>query len=56
MAAVVIGGLCGGIGTAFHLAVDEGTRLRGQTPWLLYLLPLAGLAAALAPYFASTGN
>ena len=41
---VVIGGLCGGIGTAFHLAVDEVTRLRGQSPWLLFLLPLAGLA------------
>ena len=54
VAAVVIGGLCGGIGTAFHLAVDEATRLRGQTPWLLYLLPLAGLA--IVQIYKATGT
>ena len=42
--ALVIGGLCGGLGTAFHLAVDKATALRGAHPWLLYLLPAAGLA------------
>ena len=27
--AAVIGGLCGAVGTAFHLAVDKATELRG---------------------------
>ena len=40
----MIGGLCGAVGTAFHLAVDKATELRGTHTWFLYLLPLAGLA------------
>ncbi len=35
---------CGLVGTAFHVAVEFVTELRGEHPWLLYLLPLAGLA------------
>lgn len=35
---------CGLVGTAFHVAVEFVTELRGEFPWLLYLLPLAGLA------------
>lgn len=42
--AAVIGGLCGAVGTAFHLAVDKATELRGTHTWFLYLLPFAGLA------------
>ena len=34
----------GGIGTAFHLAVEAVTELRGAHGWLLWLLPVAGLA------------
>ena len=42
--ALPIGLLCGGIGTAFHLAVEAVTELRGAHGWLLWLLPAAGLA------------
>ena len=38
--ALPIGLLCGGIGTAFHLAVEAVTELRGAHGWLLWLLPL----------------
>ena len=37
--ALPIGLLCGGIGTAFHLAVEAVTELRGAHGWLLWLLP-----------------
>ena len=42
--AVPTGLLCGVIGTAFHLAVEFVTELRGEHVWLLWMLPLAGLA------------
>ena len=42
--AAAAGGACGLVGTAFHVAVEFVTELRGEIPWLLYLLPLAGLA------------
>ena len=42
--AVVIGALCGVIGSAFHIGVHEATALRGEHPWLLWCLPLLGLA------------
>ena len=42
--AVVTGALCGGIGTAFHVGVERVTELRAVYPWLVYLLPLLGLA------------
>ena len=35
---------CGLVGTAFHMAVEAVTELRGEFPRLLYGLPLAGLA------------
>lgn len=41
--AVITGVLCGLIGTAFHLAVEYATELRGAHPWLLWCLPAAGL-------------
>lgn len=41
--AVVIGLLCGAVGTAFHMGVHYATELRGRWPWLLWCLPLAGL-------------
>lgn len=40
----VIGAVCGGVGGAFHWAVHGATVLREGQPWLLYLMPLAGLA------------
>ena len=40
---MIVGVLCGLLGTAFHLGVDYVTALRMQYRWLLYCLPLAGL-------------
>ena len=42
--AVVIGVLCGVIGSVFHIGVHEATHLRAHHPWLLWCLPVAGLA------------
>lgn len=42
--AAVTGLACGVIGSAFHIGVHEATLLREEFPWLLYGLPLAGLA------------
>ena len=42
--AIPTGIVCGVVGTGFHLAVEQVTELRAAQPWLLYLLPLAGLA------------
>lgn len=42
--ATAAGVSCGLVGTAFHMAVEIVTELRGEYPWLLYGLPLAGLA------------
>ncbi len=41
--AVPTGLFCGVVGTAFHLAVEFVTELRGVHGWLLWLLPAAGL-------------
>lgn len=41
--ATAAGVSCGLVGTAFHMAVEAVTELRGEHPWLLYFLPLAGL-------------
>ena len=42
--AVVTGAVCGIVGTAFHFCVDYVTELRGHHNWIVYLLPLAGVA------------
>ena len=44
--AVLTGVVCGAVGTAFHLAVDWATEIRVEHGWLLYLLPVAGVAIA----------
>lgn len=38
------GFVCGVVGSMFHIGVHEASLLLGQFPWLLYCLPLAGLA------------
>ena len=43
---LLAGVVCGGVGTAFYHAVALATRLRKAHPWLLYLLPAAGLLTA----------
>ena len=41
---VLIGGVGGAVGSAFHLGVDYATALRGQHPWIAWLAPVGGLA------------
>ena len=43
---VVTGLVCGLVGSAFHLTVDFVTGFREQHRWLVFLLPLGGLAIA----------
>ena len=40
----LIGAVGGVVGTLFHMGVDHATELRVHHPWILYLLPLGGLA------------
>ena len=42
--ALVTGCLCGAVGAAFHTGIHEAELLRGRFPWLLWCLPLAGIA------------
>lgn len=42
--AAVTGGICGVVGAAFHIGIHEAELLRGRFPWLLWCLPLAGIA------------
>ena len=42
--ALVTGVLCGAVGTVFHIGVHRVTELRAELPWLLYTLPVLGLA------------
>ena len=44
--ALLAGIVCGAVGTLFYHAVALATRLRTSHPWLLYLLPAAGLLTA----------
>ena len=41
--AIPTGLICGLVGTLFHLSVEHVTELRADQPWLLFLLPAAGL-------------
>jgi len=43
----ISGLLCGGVATAFYYAFSAVTDLRHDNPWLLWLLPLGGLAIVL---------
>ena len=42
--ALIVGSLCGVVGAVFHLSVHYAAQTRGAYPWLLWCLPLAGLA------------
>ena len=44
--ALLVGAVCGAVGTLFYHAVALATGLRKAHPWLLYLLPGAGLLTA----------
>ena len=39
--AVLVGVICGVVGSVFHIGVHEGTLLRERFPWLLFCLPAA---------------
>lgn len=41
--ALFVGTVCGFTGVFFHKAVDAATVLRTKNPWIIFLLPLAGL-------------
>ncbi|MBR3503319.1 MAG: chloride channel protein [Clostridia bacterium] len=43
---VIVGVVCGFVGTLFSVCIGYATRWREQLPWLLYLLPLGGLLIA----------
>jgi len=43
----VIGLVAGGVSTAFYYALNAVTALREANPWLLWLLPLGGVAIVL---------
>lgn len=45
--ACLIGLLVGGVGTLFHYSIGWATGLRKEQPWLLWLLPVAGIAIVL---------
>ena len=42
--AIVVGIVCGLVGSAFHLSVDYVTHLREGYRWIILLLPLGGVA------------
>ena len=46
LAAAAVGIVCGMVGGAFAIVVEEATHLRQHTPWLPFLMPVAGLAIA----------
>ena len=46
--AILVGGIVGLCGTAFYFCLTFVTVLRGQNPWLLYLLPVGGLIPSSA--------
>jgi len=41
-----VGAVCGVVGGAFAITVEEATHLRQHTPWLPLLMPVAGLVIA----------
>ena len=42
----LVGAVCGLVGGAFAITVEEATHLRQHTAWLPWLMPVAGLAIA----------
>ena len=44
--AAAVGAVCGVVGGGFAIVVEEATHLRQHTPWLPFLMPVAGLIIA----------
>lgn len=40
----IVGGIGGVVGSLFHIGVELATELRGEHPWILWLLPVGGVA------------
>lgn len=49
--ALVLGALMGLVGTGFYYSLFYATALRGEYPWLIWLLPVAGLVIAALYFF-----
>lgn len=49
--ALVLGILMGAVGAAFYFSLQFAGKLRGDYPWLTWLLPVAGLVIAALYYF-----
>lgn len=47
LASAIVGVITGVVGALFHIAIEFATETRVSNPWLLYLLPLGGVAIAL---------
>ncbi len=57
LVAMVVGLAGGVVGSIFHISVDYVTELRGENPWVIYLLPVGGLViAAMYRIFKSKGK
>ncbi|MBR1457053.1 MAG: chloride channel protein [Oscillospiraceae bacterium] len=50
----ITGLLCGVLGSAFHVGVEQATQLRLSHPWILYTLPAAGLLVVAIYKFTGT--
>ena len=55
--AVIVGIIGGILGSAFHLSIDFVTELREEKSFIIFLLPLGGIAiAALYKLFSAKGK
>ena len=43
----LIGTIVGLVAVAFHLGIDLAAELRGERPWIVWLLPLGGMSIVL---------
>ena len=43
----LIGAIVGLVAVAFHLGIDLAAELRGERPWIVWLLPLGGMSIVL---------
>ncbi len=44
---LIVGGILGFVGTAFHCSVDLATMFRLEHPWVIWLMPVGGLLIAV---------
>ena len=44
LVALLVGGICGVVGSLFHICIDLVTELRMEHGWVIFLLPVGGLA------------